>query len=1489
MKKLGTKFLSFFVILTMLLGPVASIPVTTVLASGGNLVSNGDFSTNDMTSWWSYDSGTGVTFNASSGSLAVTVPSGLTDAWQAGAGHDGIVLVDGATYRLEFTASATPNVSINVMVQNSGGDHTYFFQTVNLTSTPTNFTYTFTADQAEAGGKLIFQVGNTTPYSGTIDDVSLMAIEELLTNGDFATNAMSPWWSYDSGTGVTFDASGGNLAITVPSGLTDAWQAGTGQDGIVLANGSKYYLQFTASATPNVSINVMVQNTSGSHNYIFQTVNLTSTPTTFTYPFTADQDEATGKLIFQVGNTTPYGGIIDNVSLTGPTDPTPPEPGGPPSHIGELLFNGTFGAGSTTPWWSNGATLAVNQKRLEATITNGMANPWDAIVGQADIPVFDTSSTDGLQYTLTLKAWASASMTATAIIQKDGAPYTQYYNQSLALTTTPKTFTFSFDSTVEDLDAVFQIQIGGQGNNVVYLDNVSLNGPEPVTHMSSGTSLLTNGDFADGTNPWWKAGGDSWDTSSGEMVVTVPVGTGNTWDDILGQNNISLLEGGSYSLDFDAYADTTVSVLTLIQLNSSPYTAYFTSPVALTTSTQHFHFEFTAPATDAAAGFQFPLGSHGPLVFHVDNVVLLGPKPTPPTAFLTGVRVNQAGYLPDAPKIASVVNDLTTAQPWTLYNSSNSPVASGTTTIFGADAASGEVVQQADFSSFTTPGTGYYLQVYGENSYPFDISPNIYTQLKYDSLAYFYQTRSGIAISMPYAGRSDLTHPAGHIGVAPNLGDTSVTCFSGPDTNVPPHNWTGCSYSLNVSKGWYDAGDHGKYVVNGGIALWTLLNEYERMQHYGANTFLDDGEMNIPENANGVPDILDEARWEMEFMLSMQVPPNGVVEGENVGGMVHSKISDEFWTGLPMRPDLDPVQRYLYPPTTAATLNMAAVAAQCARIWANIDAPFAAQCLNAAETAWTAAVAHPAIYANNYFNGGGGYGDNDVSDEFYWAASELFITTGNSTYQNYITADTTNYLTIHTNDAISGILVDDSFGWPNTAALGNISLAIAPNTLSGTDILTIKNNIVDAADGYAANIPLQGYGLPYRSESGGYWWGSNSSVLNNALILALAYDFTGQDTYLDAVTQAMDYILGHNPNVKSYISGYGEDPMVNPHHRFWLPSSSGYPVPPPGVLSGGPNSNMDDSFIQAVFPNGCATAPQKCYVDNFNTYSTNEVAINWNAPLAWVTAFLDDVQNPNNGTPVATYTLQPSLTPTVTQTATPTFTATVTATATTTRTNTPTATRTVTRTPTKTSTPTKTATPTVTATPTQTVFTLTLKSIPVEDGWILESTETSGTGGTMDSTATTFRLGDEVANKQYRSILSFNTTLLPDTAVLQSAVLHIKQNGLPTGTDPFTILGSVWADIRTGTFGAGALELADFNSAATVNAAGAFNSTPVSNVYTLTMNAAARNAINATGRTQIRLRFGMDDNNDNAADYMKFLSGDFTSGQPELVITYIVP
>src|SRR6185436_19009227 len=120
--------------------------------------------------------------------------------------------------------------------------------------------------------------------------------------------------------------------------------------------------------------------------------------------------------------------------------------------------------------------------------------------------------------------------------------------------------------------------------------------------------------------------------------------------------------------------------------------------------------------------------------------------------------------------------------------------------------------------------------------------------------------------------------------------------YKGVDTSGK--SWPGCDYRLDVSGGWYDAGDQGKYVVNGGISVWTLMDEYERAKFLGTSLAdFGNGKMNIPENGNGVPDLLDEARWEMEFLLKMQVPA-----GQPHAGMAHHKMHDANWTGIPQRP-----------------------------------------------------------------------------------------------------------------------------------------------------------------------------------------------------------------------------------------------------------------------------------------------------------------------------------------------------------------------------------------------------------------------------------------------------------------------------------------------------------------------------------------------------------------------------------------------------------
>lgn len=125
------------------------------------------------------------------------------------------------------------------------------------------------------------------------------------------------------------------------------------------------------------------------------------------------------------------------------------------------------------------------------------------------------------------------------------------------------------------------------------------------------------------------------------------------------------------------------------------------------------------------------------------------------------------------------------------------------------------------------------------------------------------------------------------------------------------------------------------------------------------------------------------------------------------------------------------------------------------------------------------------------------------------------------------------------------------------------------------------------------------------------------------MLLALAHDFTGQPRYRDGVIDLMDFILGRNPLDVSFVSGYGARSMQNPHHRFWAHSlDTSFPPPPSGALSGGPNStNMSDDVAKAM-KGSCV--PQICWKDDIGAFSLNEVAINWNAPLVWVSAWLSD-------------------------------------------------------------------------------------------------------------------------------------------------------------------------------------------------------------------------------------------------------------------------
>ncbi|HEY4394437.1 MAG TPA: glycoside hydrolase family 9 protein [Polyangia bacterium] len=728
---------------------------------------------------------------------------------------------------------------------------------------------------------------------------------------------------------------------------------------------------------------------------------------------------------------------------------------------------------------------------------------------------------------------------------------------------------------------------------------------------AAGKNVLWNGAF-DGESPRpWSVGFDSprvgrFAVTNHELCLQIAEPGPGRGSVVVRQRPLGIQRGHHYQLRLRAHATAATHLRARLSKISAPYTELWAATADVATEGRELAVAFDGPSDDdnveLAIELGGPLAGATPLTVCLDDVELNDPEAEIPIEKLhprviPKVRVNQVGYLPDLPKVATVATAGDAPLAWQLLDASGKVRASGQTRAFGEDRSSGERVQQIDFSSVKTPGQGWKLRVGADESVPFAIGPEVYRRLKYDALSFFYLQRSGVPIKMPWAGSKAYERAPGHPG------DKKVGC--------PPD--APCSYTLDASGGWYDAGDHGKYVVNGGFTVWMLQDEYETLSRFGSSVSgFADGKMNIPESKNGRPDLLDEARFGLDLFLRMQVPP-----GQPLAGMVHHKIHGAKWSAIPTSPATDDIKRYLRPPTTAATLNLAAMAAQAARIWRTLDPAFSTRCLTAAEIAYAAAKMNPHLSVGKDTPGGGAYGDGELDDEWYWAAVELYVTTGKASYKDDLVASR-----YHAPKAGAAIMLAN-IGWDHVATLAKMSLLTVPNGLPDGALAEQRRQILATADRLLAIIPKRGYRVPMASESG-YVWGSNGGVMNAAVLLGFAYELTKEGKYVAGAADCMDYILGRNPLAFSYVSGYGTYALRNPHHRVWAHlKDAALPEAPPGALSGGPNSALQDPYIRRMGMGGCP--PETCYVDNTDSYSTNEVAINWNAALAWTAAFLDDL------------------------------------------------------------------------------------------------------------------------------------------------------------------------------------------------------------------------------------------------------------------------
>ena len=537
--------------------------------------------------------------------------------------------------------------------------------------------------------------------------------------------------------------------------------------------------------------------------------------------------------------------------------------------------------------------------------------------------------------------------------------------------------------------------------------------------------------------------------------------------------------------------------------------------------------------------------------------------------------MDQVGYLTGGPKIALVS---TAAKNFEIRRSSDGRVvfrgAFGPSVF---DPLTGDTVQAADFSGLRRAGS-YYVEVPGlGRSWTFAVGRDIYERTYYLAMRGFYGQRCGTAVDLgpEFPGYS---HAACHMHgeFHPSSG------ASGPRDNVG---------------GWHDAGDYGRYMVNSGITTGTLLWTWEI---YGAR--LKPITLKIPETGNGTPDILNEARWNLEWMLKMQ---------DSDGGAWHKQTSLHFPGFIAPDEDTQPSEvigtgSAPYK-STCATADLAAVAAIAARLYKPYDAKFAARALDAARRAWKWTEQYPNVtFKNPPGVATGVYGDANCKDERLWAAAELWRTTGEAAYHQFFQSNYAAYL--------PSLDSPPAENWNTMAPMALRSYALSRRKDADAKAqAAIRDRMLTAARAIVERTSANPYHMSMQAKD--FVWGSNGIAAQYGMDLLIANAIAPNADFANAARDNLHYLLGRNTFSLSWVTQVGEHAVEHPHHR---PSGDGkQPGPWPGLLAGGPNAARQDPVLAALPKN---SPPAKDYADETASYASNEIAINWQATLVFLLA-----------------------------------------------------------------------------------------------------------------------------------------------------------------------------------------------------------------------------------------------------------------------------
>ena len=535
------------------------------------------------------------------------------------------------------------------------------------------------------------------------------------------------------------------------------------------------------------------------------------------------------------------------------------------------------------------------------------------------------------------------------------------------------------------------------------------------------------------------------------------------------------------------------------------------------------------------------------------------------------ICLNQLGFLPDAPKAATVGGS---AKSFLVRLMKDQSIAfRSTLSASSLDRASGDTVQIADFSALRAPGE-YRLELEsGVVGDVFPIRQDAYDHALLLAMRSFYGQRCGYAVDLG----GGYSHPKCHLEAAfhPSSGKT------GP---------------CEIRGGWHDAGDYGRYIVNSGITVATLLWAWEL---YGAS--LQNLALQIPESGGKVPDFLAEIQWNLQWMLALQ---------DSDGGVWQKQTRDDFCGFIMPQDETGP--NYVIGTGSApfkgtgATADLAAVMAIAARCYSSYAPAFSQQCLQASRSAWNWCQKH----RNVLFKNPAGirtaeYGDSDCRDELLWASAELWRTTGDDAYQQAFTALLPQPL--------SGITIDVPSA-TQMSSFGYWSYALGGRKGSEATVAAIRQATLKSAGRFVHQSSLNGYGNSLAPED--YVGASNFTAANQALLLLIANQFEADSAHTSCALNNLHYLLGRNCFGISWLTQVGTRPYQHPHHR---PSGADNVVAPwPGLLSGGPNANPSDPATKALGQQ----APMRMYVDDQGAWSSNEPAINGNAALIFVLAGL---------------------------------------------------------------------------------------------------------------------------------------------------------------------------------------------------------------------------------------------------------------------------